>query len=159
MYCKLILHVEVRNKFDLQQKLNGSNIEKYQKFIEANNYAARKILLIAARKTSNLASCDQRVVNARQKTKAAFNLYCVNTNEYNRLGYEPAKKKLEKTYNIVTEKDLSENIKVIEESNMIGKHRKSWKLINKISGRITCRKSQINGATITKRIENWFKHL
>ena len=41
---------------------------------------------------------------------------------------------------------------------MIGKHRKSWKLINKINGRITSRKGQINGATATKRIENWFQH-
>ena len=44
------------------------------------------MLPTAARKTSNRASCDQRVVNARKKKKAAFNLYCVNTNEYNRLG-------------------------------------------------------------------------
>ena len=96
--------VEVRNKFDLLQKLDGSNTEKYQKFIEANNYAAQKMLPIAARKTSNRASCDQRVVNARQKTKAAFNLHCVKTNEYNRLGYEHAEMELEKAYNMVTRK-------------------------------------------------------
>ena len=106
--------VEVRNKFDLLQELDGFNTEKYQKFIEANNYAAQKMLSTAARKTSTRASCDQRLVNARQKTKAAFNLYCVNTNEYNRLGYEHSKKELEKAYNMVAEKDLSKNIKVIE---------------------------------------------
>ena len=37
---------------------------------------------------------------------------------------------------------------------MIEKHRKSWELINKITGRITSRKGQINEATATKRIEN-----
>ena len=63
------------------------------------------------------------VVNTKQKTQAAFNLYCVKTNEHNRLSYEHAKKELEKAYNMVTKKDLSENKKVIE-SNMIGKHRK-----------------------------------
>ena len=85
-------------------------------------------------------------------------MYCANTNEYNRLGYEHAKKEVEKAYNIVTEKDLSEYIKVIEKSNMIGKHRYLWELINKITGRITSRKGQINGATATKGIENWFQH-
>ena len=83
------------------------------------------MLPTAARRTSKRASYDQRVVNSWQKTKAAFNLYCVNTNEYNRLGYEQAKKKLKKAYHIVNEEDLSENIKVIKKSNMIGKHRKS----------------------------------
>ena len=72
------------------------------------------MLPTAARKTSNRASCDQRLVNARQETKAAFNLYCVITNEYNRLGYEQAKRELEKAYHIVNEEDLSINIKVIE---------------------------------------------
>ena len=40
---------------------------------------------------------------------------------------------------------------------MIGKHCESWKLINKIAGRITSRKGQINGATAKKRIANWFQ--
>ena len=40
--------VDVRNKFDLFQELDGSNTKKYQKFIEAINYAAQKILPTAA---------------------------------------------------------------------------------------------------------------
>ena len=41
---------------------------------------------------------------------------------------------------------------------MIGKHRKSLKLINEITGRLISRKGQINGATATKRIEKWFQN-
>ena len=58
----------------------------------------------------------------------------------------------------MTKKDLSENIKVIEKSNTIYENRKSWKLINKITKRVTKRKGQINGATATKKPKNWFQH-
>ena len=108
-----VYSVKVKNKFDFLKKLDVLS-PKSIKFIEANNYAAQKMLPTVAKKTSNRASCDQSVVNARQKTKAAFNLYCVNTNEYNRLGYEHAKRKLEKAYNMVTEKDLSKNTEIIK---------------------------------------------
>ena len=150
--------VEVENHFQCLQELDESSTERYQRFINSYNQAAKTILPTTSRKKSYQVSTDQRDVDARKKTKAAFDSYHVNTSENNRLGYEQAKKELEMACDNVTEENLSNKVKEIEESNINCKHSNSWNLINSIIGRKTSMKGQISKATAAERTENWFKH-
>ncbi|MEE8288342.1 MAG: reverse transcriptase domain-containing protein [Nitrosomonadaceae bacterium] len=150
--------IEVKNQFNILQDMTETGTEKYQRFIDANKHATENIIPIKPKKNKNRFSEDPRVIEAREKTKIAFDTYHVDTSEYNRLGYETAKHDLETAYEIVTEEDLCEKVRQVEIANINCKHGKSWALINDITGRKTSMKGQLKGNTSKERIENWYKH-
>ena len=46
----------------------------------------------------------------------------------------------------------------MENADAQSKHKESWKIINRISGRKTARKGMIKGNTKEERIDKWFSH-
>ena len=49
-------------------------------------------------------------------------------------------------------------IKQVETADNIQKHKESWELINKITGRKTAKKGLIKGNSKEERVKRWFEH-
>ena len=101
---------------------------------------------------------DLDVERARQDVRNAFNVFEKRPSRSKQKELQRTKERLRKTYLQAEEKELDELIKQVESADNQRRHGESWKIINKITGRKTAKKSMIKGKTKEERVETWFKH-
>ena len=65
---------------------------------------------------------------------------------------------MKEMYNTIQEEELDEMIKQVETADNRQKHKESWELINKITGRKTAKKGLIKGNSKEERVNRWFEH-
>ena len=149
----------MHNRFQPLQDEVETASEKYSRFIKATQDAAEEVIPVRKKEKITYFSNDAQVSRARSQIEEAYAKYQLDTNdEENWRNYKEAKKSLGEAYDHVKEEDLTNKLREVENAHINCKHGKSWKLINKISGRLTTRKGQIKGSTQKERLDNWYTH-
>ena len=151
--------IAVRNRFNvLSPEIDETATERYERFIKANEEAAKECLaeIQPVRKKRNCN--DKRVKAARQNVEKAYDKFSNSITDSNRKSLREAESSLSSNYRTVAEEDLSNKIDQIDKAQNEHSYNQSWKLINEISGRRAGKKGQIEGNTQEERVNSWYKH-
>ena len=148
----------VKNRFHALTIENESATEEYERFIRANEEAAKEVLPQIKGTRRQQRSDDIRLSKDREVVEEAFEKYQQNPDEASRELLRKARTNLYEKYDELEEENISMKINQIENAQHDNQYKLSWKLINEISGRKASRKGQIEGDTKEERTANWFKH-
>ena len=151
-------NVSVRNRYEALSKEEDTATERYQCFVDANNEVTERLIPKKKKALKNIMAEDCDVERARKEVKKAFNAYDKRPSRSKQKELQRKKECLQKTYLQVEEKELDEMIKRVENADNQRRHGESWKIINKITGRKTAKKSMIKGKTKEERVETWLNH-
>ena len=98
---------------------------------------------------------DPRIEAARASVVAAKEQFYLDQNDVNREKVNQAKIDLGDAYTTVEEEEVGRQVKRVEETADLGKHRASWNLVNEVTGRNKRACSKITGATASERLDSW----
>ena len=150
--------VTLRNRYQDLVEDSDDISEKYQKLMQANTETADKLVpVLKSNKTADIAD-DKKVEKARKKVQTAFDSYSKRPTRSLQKQLQNSKDKLKQVYDKVQERELNSMIKEVENASYRNKHRESWKLIKRITGKNASKGGMIKGTTKEERIKKWHNH-
>ena len=93
-----------------------------------------------------------------KRLKTAYEKQTQKDSKETALEFEEGKRQLDKAYGEAKAEFLDKKLQEIESASFSQQHKKSWKLINNISGRKRSRSGHLKGKTKEERAENWYVH-
>ena len=150
--------IKINNRYQSLCSHNEDATESYAHLITANKETAKELLPKKNKVKKTRLSDDVRVNTARQKTEKAACSYINKPTELNHEELQKCKVELQNAYDIIEGEELDKMIREVESTNAESKHRESWKLINKITGRKTTKQSIIKAKSKEERVTKWYNH-
>eukprot|EP00116_Pleurobrachia_bachei_P001743 sb/3462005/ len=147
--------VSVQNRFEALTNMDGTATEKYQSYTDAVHQTCKEHLKPRPKRKRLDMAKDPRVEAARASVVAAKEQFYLDQNDDTRESLNQAKNKLGLAYTSVEEEDIERQVKRVEETADLGKHRASWNLVNEVTGRSKRSCSKITGATASERLDSW----
>ena len=150
--------VTVKNRFNALCQANESATQIYDHFVKANKESAEEFLPCKEKtKNTNIAK-DPRVEQARKNVVTTFENFQNNPVNANQAKLQVEKDKLQQVYDSIREEELAETLNRIEAEDRHFSQKKSWKIINEVSGRKTTKSGILSGNNKEDRVKNWHLH-